>query len=107
MADDARAHSDDPLLTPLVGLVDRLRAEVEELQGRWEALGEELEGKRRRLRLGGHRAEILGGRVQILKQNGATSLAPCSSSEALIETRDGEETRMGTKARGSRARRTQ
>jgi hypothetical protein len=38
-------------LAPLVELVERLRGEVTELHGRWEALGEELEAKRRRLRL--------------------------------------------------------
>jgi chromosome segregation ATPase len=31
--------------------VEQLRGEVTEVQGRWEALGEELEAKRRRLRL--------------------------------------------------------
>jgi hypothetical protein len=48
---------DEPL-APLVGLVDRLRVEVTELQGglealqaHCEALGEELEAKRRRLKL--------------------------------------------------------
>jgi hypothetical protein len=34
-----------------LGLVERLRGEVTELQAQWEALGEELEAKRRRLRL--------------------------------------------------------
>jgi hypothetical protein len=50
-------YGDEPL-APLVGLVDRLREEVTELQGglealqaHCEALGEELEAKRRRLKL--------------------------------------------------------
>jgi hypothetical protein len=37
---------EEETLAPLVGLVDRLRAETTELQGRWEALREELESKR-------------------------------------------------------------
>jgi hypothetical protein len=45
------AQGDEATLAPLTRLVDRLRGEVTELQGRWEALGEELEAKRRRLRL--------------------------------------------------------
>jgi hypothetical protein len=36
---------------PLVALVDQLRGEVADLQGQWEALGEELEDKRWRLKL--------------------------------------------------------
>jgi hypothetical protein len=48
---DAMAISEEESLAPLVGLVKRLRGEVTELQGRREALGEELEGKRRKLRL--------------------------------------------------------
>jgi chromosome segregation ATPase len=46
---DATASSDEDRLAPLVGLVERLRAGVTELQGRWEALGKELEAKRGRL----------------------------------------------------------
>jgi hypothetical protein len=46
---DARAQGDVKRLAPLVGLVERLRAGVTELQGRWEALGKELEAKRREL----------------------------------------------------------
>jgi hypothetical protein len=41
----------DERLAPLLGLADRLRGEVTELQGRWEALGEELEAKLQRLKL--------------------------------------------------------
>jgi hypothetical protein len=48
-----------PPLGPLVGLVERLRAEVTELQGPWVALGEELEAKRRRLRLAEATVEVV------------------------------------------------
>jgi hypothetical protein len=41
---------DEEPMRPLRDLVDRLRVEVTELQGRLEALNEELEDKRRRLR---------------------------------------------------------
>jgi hypothetical protein len=53
------AHSEETPLAPLVGLVERLRGEVTELQGRREALGEELEAKRRRLRLAEATVELL------------------------------------------------
>jgi hypothetical protein len=59
MGDDASAHNDEAPLAPLLGLVDRLRGEVTELQGRWEALGEELEAKRRRLKLAEATVELL------------------------------------------------
>jgi hypothetical protein len=66
MGDEATTQSDQAPLAPLVGLVDRLRAEVMEMEGRWEALGEELEAKRRKLRLaeatvGGAHAAAAGG----------------------------------------------
>jgi hypothetical protein len=51
-------------VAPLVGLVERLRAEVTELQGRWEALGEELEAKRRRLRLAEATVELMQRRQE-------------------------------------------
>jgi hypothetical protein len=53
------AQGDEATLAPLTGLVDRLRGKVTELQGRWEALGEELEAKRRRLRLAEATMELL------------------------------------------------
>jgi hypothetical protein len=61
---DATAPSDEARLAPLVGLVDRLRAEVMELQGRWKALGEELEAKRRRLGLAEATMELLQRRQE-------------------------------------------
>jgi hypothetical protein len=44
---------------PLLALVDRLRADVTELQDRWEALGEELEAKQRSLRLAEATVELM------------------------------------------------
>jgi hypothetical protein len=55
-------------LAPLVGLVERLRAEVTELQGRWEALGEELEAKRRRLSLAEATVELMLPRQEEAKE---------------------------------------
>jgi hypothetical protein len=55
----ASAHSHEERLAPLVGLVDRLREELTELQWRGEALGEELEAKRLRLRLAEATVELL------------------------------------------------
>jgi hypothetical protein len=55
--DDSAAGEDR--LAPLVGLVERLRGEVTGLQERWEALGEELEAKQRRLRLAEATVELL------------------------------------------------
>jgi hypothetical protein len=60
MGDDATVTSDEGPLAPLVALVNRLRADVAELQGRWEELGEELEAKRRRLGL----AEVTMERIK-------------------------------------------
>jgi hypothetical protein len=57
VGDEATAHSER--LAPLVSLVNRLRGEVTELQGRWEALGEDLEAKRRRLRLAEATTELV------------------------------------------------
>jgi hypothetical protein len=62
--DDAPAQGDEGRLAPLVGLVERLRAEVTELQGRWEALGEELEAKRRRLGLAEATRELINMRQE-------------------------------------------
>jgi hypothetical protein len=62
-------------LAPVVGLVDRLRAEVTELQGRWEALGEKLEAKRWRLRL----AEAT---VKLLQRQDDKAAAPEEAREA-------------------------
>jgi hypothetical protein len=57
---EGTAHSDaGRVMAPLAGLVERLRGEVTELQGRWEALGEELEAKRRRLRLAEATMELM------------------------------------------------
>jgi hypothetical protein len=56
---DAPAHSEEAALAPLLGLVERLQGQVTELQGRWEALGEELEAKRRRLRLAEATVELM------------------------------------------------
>jgi hypothetical protein len=55
---------EDERLAPLVGLVDRLRGEVTELQGRLEALGEELEAKRRRLSLAEATMELMRRRQE-------------------------------------------
>jgi chromosome segregation ATPase len=55
---------DEAALAPLVGLVERLRGEVTELQGRWEALGEELEAKRQRLRLAEATVEMIKRREE-------------------------------------------
>jgi hypothetical protein len=52
-------NRDETPLGPLVGLVERLRGEMVELQGRWEALGEELETQRRRLRLAEATVELM------------------------------------------------
>jgi hypothetical protein len=51
--------AEEEQLAPLMRLMERLRAEVTELQGRWEALGEELEAKRRSLRLAEATVELL------------------------------------------------
>jgi hypothetical protein len=61
-------------LAPLVGLVERLRMEVTELQGRWETLGEELADKSRRLRL----AEAT---VQLMQRGQEEEAAPASQEE--------------------------
>jgi hypothetical protein len=58
---DVTAQGDEERLAPLV---DRLIAEVTELQGRWEALGEELEAKRRRLGLAEATMELLQRRQE-------------------------------------------
>jgi chromosome segregation ATPase len=55
---DQHAVEEDPL-APLSGLVERLRAEVTELQERWETLSEELEAKRQKLRLAEATVEAL------------------------------------------------
>jgi chromosome segregation ATPase len=57
--DDTAAHGDEALLAPLVGLVDRLRGEVTELRGQWEALGQELDDKARRLNYAEATLELL------------------------------------------------
>jgi hypothetical protein len=57
-------------LAPLVGLVERLRGEVTELHKRWEALGEELEAKRRRLRLAEATVELVQRRQEEPAQEG-------------------------------------
>jgi hypothetical protein len=49
----------DDRLAPLLNLVDRLRGEVTELHGRWEALGEELEAKRGTPRLAEATTELV------------------------------------------------
>jgi hypothetical protein len=49
-------------LAPLLGLVERLRVEVTELQG--EGLGEELEAKRERLRLAEATMELVQQRQE-------------------------------------------
>jgi hypothetical protein len=64
MMGDATANLDADRLAPLLSLVDRLRAEVTELQGRWEALGEELEAKRGRLRLAETTMELMQRRQE-------------------------------------------
>jgi predicted nucleic acid-binding Zn-ribbon protein len=51
-------------LAPLMELVERLRGELTELHGRWEALGEELEAKRRRLRLAEATVDLMKRRGQ-------------------------------------------
>jgi hypothetical protein len=53
-----RPAVEEETLAPLVGLVDRLRAEITEL-GRSEPLGEELETKRQRLMLAEATVELL------------------------------------------------
>jgi hypothetical protein len=65
MGDNATAESSEGMpLTPLLGLVEGLRAEVTQLQGRWEALGEELEAKRRRLGLAEATVELVQRRQE-------------------------------------------
>jgi hypothetical protein len=59
-------------LAPLMGLVERLRAEVTELQGRWEALGEELEAKRRKFRLAEATVELLQRQQEAAKEEKET-----------------------------------
>jgi hypothetical protein len=78
MGDATIPHSHEDHLAPLVGLVDRLRAEVTELQWRWEALGEELEVKRRRLRL----AEAT---VELMERGQEEEAAPASQEELPAE----------------------
>jgi vacuolar-type H+-ATPase subunit I/STV1 len=56
---DGMASINEASLAPLVSLVDRLREEVTELQESWEALGEELEAKRQRLRLAEATVELM------------------------------------------------
>jgi hypothetical protein len=63
-------------LAPLVGLVERLRAEVTQMQGR-EALGEELEAKRRRLKLAEATVELL--------------MRPREEEEAVVQGEEGAE----------------
>jgi chromosome segregation ATPase len=53
------AAAEDERLAPLLNLVDRLRGEVTDLNGRWNALGEELEAKRGRLRLAEATMELM------------------------------------------------
>jgi hypothetical protein len=74
---DEEDHGDEPL-GPLVGLVDRLRGDVTELQEEWEALrsealqealGEELEGKRGRLKLAEATMELVLQRQQAEKDD--------------------------------------
>jgi hypothetical protein len=61
-------HSHEDHLAPLVGLVDRLRAQAMELQGPWEALGEELEDKRGRLTLAEATVDLIEGGVEETKE---------------------------------------
>jgi hypothetical protein len=57
MGDEATAHSEQERSKPARG--NRLQEEVTELQERWEALGEELEAKRRRLTLAEATVELM------------------------------------------------
>jgi hypothetical protein len=57
--DEKDQEQEQEPLAPLVGLVERLRGEVTELQEEWEALGEELETQRRRLRLAEATVEMM------------------------------------------------
>jgi hypothetical protein len=65
---DATGPSDEDRLAPLVGLVERLRAEMTELPGGWEALGEELEAKRRRLGLAAATVELLRRQEEVASE---------------------------------------
>jgi hypothetical protein len=62
-------------MAPLVGLVERLRAEVTELEERWETLGGELEAKRRRLKLAEATVELVEGRQEEKQTQGGLLLA--------------------------------
>jgi hypothetical protein len=59
-----RKPSTRPPSAPLLGLVERLRAEVTELQGRGEAPDEGLEAKQRRLRLAEATMELMQRRQE-------------------------------------------
>jgi hypothetical protein len=64
MRDATAIIGDVDLLAPLVGLVERLRAEVTKLQERWEELNEDLEDKKRRLRLAEATVELMHRRQE-------------------------------------------
>jgi hypothetical protein len=64
MTGDETGNIDEARLAPLLSLVERLRGEVTELPGRWEALGEELEAKRGRLRLAEATLELMKRREE-------------------------------------------
>jgi hypothetical protein len=81
---DAAQGDDEATLAPLVGLVERLRGEFTELQGRWEALGEELEAKRRRLRLAEATVELMQRQRQkgvARQEDGAEECGPSRAEE--------------------------
>jgi hypothetical protein len=61
-----------------VRVIDRVRTEITELQGRWEALGEELEATRRSLRL----AEATLERMQL-------PLVLATQEEVMVEEEEG------------------
>jgi hypothetical protein len=67
---DATTGEADPTdsVAPLLGLVDRLRGEVTELQAQWEALVEELEAKRCSLSLAEATVELVRQRGERMAQ---------------------------------------
>jgi hypothetical protein len=83
MDDVATAHSAQEPLAPLVGLVERLRGEVMGLQEQWEALGEELEAKRRSLKLAEATIELLQRRQDAAAQEGEDEEAQPAGGWAL------------------------
>jgi hypothetical protein len=77
--------AEEEQLAPLRCLMERLRAEVTELQGRWDALGEELEAKRRRLELAEATVELLQRREEDEGGEGVLRPNALKTAQASVE----------------------